>query len=138
MSTDVGTSTRPRLLLTCSFTAATVTGVRHALRTHVTATGVDEDTAFDFVTAVHELVTNAVRHGGGHGQLELSIDCGQLICTVSDYGTGSGTLPVCPPPGDQPGGRGLFLARQLTGALLIDQRGAGLTATVTIALPPTR
>ncbi|MEV0329109.1 hypothetical protein AB0H63_22080 [Micromonospora echinospora] len=36
-------------------------------------------------------------------------------------------LPACPPPNDRPGGRGLYLARQLIGALLIDQRGDGVT-----------
>ncbi|MEV7229062.1 ATP-binding protein [Polymorphospora sp. NPDC051019] len=92
---------------------------------------VDRDAAFDFVVAVHELVTNAVlHHGGGHGRLELSLQDRTLICSISDHGSGVSGLPAGPPPNDRPGGRGLYLARQLTGALLIDQRGDGVTATV--------
>jgi anti-sigma regulatory factor (Ser/Thr protein kinase) len=60
-----------------------------------------------------------------------------LICSISDHGPGANGLPAGPPPTDRPGGRGLYLARQLTGALLIDQRGEGVTATVTMELPAT-
>jgi len=93
------------------------------------------DAAFDFVAAVHELVTNAVRHGGGHGRPELSLQDRTLICSISDHGRGASGLPAGPPPNDRPGGRGLYLARQLTGTILIDQHGDGVTAPVTVELP---
>ncbi|MEV0733999.1 ATP-binding protein [Polymorphospora sp. NPDC050346] len=109
--------------------------LRHALTARLAAAGLTGDAAFDFVVAVHELVTNAVRHGGGHGRLELSLQDRTLICSISDHGSGVSGLPAGPPPNDRPGGRGLYLARQLTGALLIDQRGDGVTATVTVELP---
>ncbi|HEX5541869.1 MAG TPA: ATP-binding protein [Micromonospora sp.] len=124
-----------RLLLWQPFTAATVAPLRHALTARLAAAGLTGDAAFDFVAAVHELVTNAVRHGGGHGRLELSLQERTLICSISDHGRGASGLPAGPPPNDRPGGRGLYLARQLTGALLIDQRGDGVTATVTVELP---
>jgi len=131
-------STQPgRLLLWQPFTAATVPALRHTLTARLAAAGLTGDAAFDFVVAVHELVTNAIRHGGGHGRLELSLQERTLICSISDHGSGANGLPAGPPPTDRPGGRGLHLARQLTGALLIDQRGEGVTATVTVELPAT-
>lgn len=124
-----------RLLLWQPFTAATVASLRHVLTARLTTVGLIGDAAFDFVVAVYELVINAVRHGGGHGRLELSLQERTLICSISDHGGGAGELPVGPAPNDRPGGRGLYLARQLTGALLIDQPGDGVTATVTVELP---
>jgi anti-sigma regulatory factor (Ser/Thr protein kinase) len=59
------------------------------------------------VHALIQLVTNAVRHGGGHGRLELSLQDHALICSISDHGSGVSGLPACPPPNDRPGGRGL-------------------------------
>ena len=60
-----------------------------------------------------------------------------LICSTIDHGGGTGVLLAGLPPGEQPGGRGLYLAHQLTGALLIDRRGDGFTATVTVEIPAT-
>ena len=99
-----------------------------------TAAGLTGDIACDFVLAVFERVTDAVRHGGGHGRVELSRHHWALICSIIDHGCGADVLSVGPRPGDRPGGPGLYRACQLTVALLIDQRGGGLTATVTVEL----
>jgi serine/threonine-protein kinase RsbW len=112
-----------------------VTAMRHVLAARLVSAELIGDAAFDFVVAAHELVINAVRHGGGHGRLELSLQESTLICSISDRGDGAGELLVGPAPADRPGGRGLYLARQLTGSLLIGQRGDGVTATVTVELP---
>jgi serine/threonine-protein kinase RsbW len=53
-----------RLLLWQPFTAATVGPLRHVLTARLASAGLIGDAAFDFVLAVHELVINAVRHGG--------------------------------------------------------------------------
>ncbi|RKN41102.1 ATP-binding protein [Micromonospora endolithica] len=122
-------------LLDEPFTAATVTELRHLLAAHVASSGLTGDPADDFVLAVHELVTNAVRHGGGIGRLHLSRCDGVLRCTVTDYGAGQDDVPVDLPDADVPGGRGLWLAHHLTGTLALRRRPDGLAATVSAHLP---
>ncbi|SCG80453.1 Anti-sigma regulatory factor (Ser/Thr protein kinase) [Micromonospora echinaurantiaca] len=117
-----------------AFTAATATEVRHALVRHVAAAGLAGDDAEDFVLAVHELVTNAVRHGGGAGRVELLRQADVLVCEVHDHGTGTDADAVRLPAADVPGGRGLWLARELTGGLMLTRRPDGLTATVSVCL----
>jgi len=67
---------------------------------------------------VHELATNSVRHGGGHGTCRLWRDGTALVCEVSDRGWI--TDPQAGrrrPTADQPGGRGLWLVNQLCDAV---------------------
>ncbi|OKI47519.1 ATP-binding protein [Micromonospora sp. CB01531] len=125
---------RPVVLLSQHFTAEAVTPLRHLLAARVTAAGLSGDNGDDFVLAVHELVTNAVRHGGGSGHLDLRQVDGVLVCEVTDHGAGSDALPVDLPPVHVPGGRGLWLAHQLTGALMLTRRPDGITATVSVCL----
>ncbi|MEV0153824.1 ATP-binding protein [Micromonospora sp. NPDC050686] len=125
---------QPVVLLSQHFTAETVTPLRHLLAARVTAAGLSSHDGDDFVLAVHELVTNAVRHGGGSGRLELRQVDDVLVCEVSDHGTAADTLPVDLPPSHVPGGRGLWLAHQLTGALMLTRRPGGVTATVSVCV----
>ncbi|MFI7542113.1 ATP-binding protein [Actinoplanes sp. NPDC049599] len=124
-------------VFTRGFTAAEITEMRHDLRRHAERTGLRGDALDDFVMAVNELVTNAVRHGGGWGSLRLTLNADTLIADVSDRGAGfAGRLPVTagPPAADVPGGRGILLARRLTDTLLISDGPEGVTVTVTRCL----
>ncbi len=123
-------------LMSQDFSAATVTALRHRLAAAVTGAGLAGDAGYDFILAVHELVTNAVRHGGGHGHLDLRRQDDVLICEVSDEGAAQGTLPVRLPAVDVAGGRGLWLAHQLAEGLILARGLNGLTATVTACLSP--
>lgn len=119
-----------QLLLIEHFTEATVTALRHSVSTTVAATGLSGDTAEDFVLAVHELVTNAVRHGGGAGRLEIRILADVLTCEVADDGQNTAGLPVQLSAANVPGGRGLWLAQHLTGSLMLVRRPDGVSASV--------
>ncbi|HEY0696561.1 MAG TPA: ATP-binding protein [Micromonospora sp.] len=130
--------TRPVVLLSCPFTAATVADLRHAVAAQVVTAGLTGDQGDDFVLAVHELVTNAVRHGGGTGDLVLYRDDDTLICEIVDHGGTPDSLPVRLPAANVPGGRGLWLAHHLTGTLLLTHRPDGTTATVSVCLTPER
>ncbi|TCC00597.1 ATP-binding protein [Micromonospora zingiberis] len=121
-------------LLSLAFTGQTVTALRHLLATRIVAAGLRGDAAEDLVLAVHELVTNAVLHGGGQGRLELFRRADRLVCEVTDHGPGGADLTVHLPATNTPGGRGLWLAHQLTGALTLTHRPDGMTATVTAPL----
>lgn len=89
------------------------------------------------ILVAHELASNAVRHGGGSGRLRLWRAGGHLYCQVSDSGGGlsdperTGTSRPAP---SVPGGRGLWIARQLS-ELRIDTGPDGTTITAAIAVP---
>ncbi|MEV4635923.1 ATP-binding protein [Actinoplanes sp. NPDC049548] len=120
-----------------NFTGAAVTRLRHAVRRHARQAGLVDEALDDFVIAVHELVTNAVRHGGGSGVLRLRRDGDTLVCDVVDRGAGfADGIPVAagPPPAEATGGRGILLARHLADTLLISDGPDGVTATVTACL----
>ncbi|MEV0381041.1 ATP-binding protein [Nonomuraea sp. NPDC050643] len=51
--------------------------------------------AFDTQLVVSELVTNAMRHGGGAAQLRLLAHGAELACAVTDH---SRTVPVAAAP----------------------------------------
>jgi serine/threonine-protein kinase RsbW len=111
------------VLLTEVFDHSRVTALRHAVTSCAGAGGLSGDRLDDFVVAVNELLTNAVRHGGGQGRLRLWRTDDRLVCEVSDAGDGLGTHRVDPenrPRLDTPGGWGLWLAGELTDAMEIE------------------
>ncbi len=122
------------------FTVEHITELRHAVEAYLRRAGLDGVPLEDFVVAVHELVTNAVRHGGGAGRLELRRDGDTLVCDVTDHGSGFGAevpAPTGPPPAEAPGGRGLWLARRLSDTMLVSDSPDGVTVSLTVCLPTT-
>jgi len=81
----------------------------------------------DFVMAVNELLTNAVRHGGGSGHVALWRENGSVVCEVVDQGNGLAESHPDRPALDELGGRGLWLAGELTDTIDI-RTGADGTA----------
>lgn len=122
-------------VLVASFTAAELTTLRHRVVKYAVANGLHGDRLDDFALAVYEILTNAVRHGGGTGSLRLEHVDRELICQVDDEGSGfiPQALPEHPP--SHGGGRGLRLARQLTDSLTITNRTPGTTVRVRTAIP---
>src|SRR6185312_9167247 len=59
------------LLLTETFDHSSITALRHAVASCAAGAGLAGDRLDDFVVAVNELLTNAVRHGGGSGHVAL-------------------------------------------------------------------
>lgn len=91
----------------------------------------------DMVLVAHELSTNVVRHGGGHGELRLWRDGDRLLCRVTDAGPGmadaAGHGGELPAP-HLPGGRGLWIVRRLS-AVRIETGSDGTTVTASMPLP---
>jgi anti-sigma regulatory factor (Ser/Thr protein kinase) len=77
--------------------------------------GLDHERGQHLALAVTEAASNAVKHGGGHGLLELIRDDNRaLIAEISDDGPGMATKrPGQLPPAEQTDGRGLFLVEHL-------------------------
>jgi serine/threonine-protein kinase RsbW len=122
--------------MSASFTLDEAVTVRHQVRQHCMHAGLTRDDLDDFVLAVHEQVTNAVRHGGGSGNLDLHMRDDTITCEVRDDGGGTGMLRPHLPAGDIPDGPGLWLAQHLTESLMITAGPGGTSATVTVCLTP--
>ncbi|RSM48931.1 ATPase [Actinoplanes sp. ATCC 53533] len=126
-----GASPSPADLLTRQFGLDGLVTLRHDLERCAAQHGLAGLELYRFVVAVNELTTNAVRHGGGSGQLALWRTADRLHCRVTDRGKGlpAGRLPHRPPP-DAVGGRGLWLAHHSVEQLVIDSDGRGTSITV--------
>ena len=92
------------------------------------------DRVDEFIEAVNELVTNALKHGAGRVDLKLWAHDEQLVCTITDEGQGfddplAGFAPV--PIDTLPqNGAGLWLARNFSDSLNFTRSGRGFTARV--------
>ncbi|MCX5067419.1 ATP-binding protein [Micromonospora lupini] len=127
----------PSLLIAEAFEQAQVTEIRHSVTTCAHASGLDGQRLDDFVLAVNELITNAVRHGGGRGWLRLWREPGALLCEVADHGQGITPQRLgdrSRPAPDTAGGWGLWLARELTDDMEIATSAAGTTVRITATL----
>lgn len=124
----------------------TLHSMREAVLAHAAAAGLPESRATDVMLTVHELAANAIRHGGGTGQLRMRIAAGTLHCEVSDSGAarpGSdlpaavGCQPATPHPARWPcrRGHGLWLVRRAADQFTATTSPHGSTAAVSFALP---
>ncbi|HEX5993566.1 MAG TPA: ATP-binding protein [Jiangellales bacterium] len=117
-----------QLLLDTKLTAGRLPAVRHQVADVARRCGLTPERVSDWVTAVNELMTNAVRHGGDAGQLRVW-ESGRLICEVRDNGPGFSAAdyvhPRKRPALSVAGGMGLWIAQQMTDDLQIDSSPAG-------------
>ena len=120
-------------LLVATFTREELDEVRHRVTAVSDRHGLSADALSDWVTAVNELMTNAVRHGGGKGSLRLRFD-GRLVCEVRDGGVGfepAGHLGDRPRPAlSASGGMGLWIVGQMAEILSVHSGPAGTTVRI--------
>ncbi|HYR48856.1 MAG TPA: sensor histidine kinase [Candidatus Eisenbacteria bacterium] len=88
--------------------------VRYVVAHHAHASGLDSGRAEELMTAVNEIATNSIRHGGGGGSLRIWQEDAAVVCEIRDSGRFSEPLadrrrpaPIHTAP------RGLWLANQL-------------------------
>ena len=100
-----------------------------------------DDEIDDFITAVNEIMTNAVRHGSRNPTLRL-LRNGQLVCEVRDAGPGFGTAPShhprTRPTPSSAGGMGLWIAQHITKELTIRSGRSGTLVRITAAQTTTQ
>jgi anti-sigma regulatory factor (Ser/Thr protein kinase) len=115
--------------VSCAFNRAQVAPLRQLVATYAQDSGLPGAREQDFVLAVDECLTNAIRHGGGGGWLRVWTDNGHICFRVTDGGSGfEGRHPHQAPPEPQlPGGRGLWIAQQLTDSMTIISGPDGTT-----------
>jgi anti-sigma regulatory factor (Ser/Thr protein kinase) len=126
-------------LLDCSFDQTALAGVRYELRAYGAANGLTDQALFNFVLAVNEIMTNTIRHAGGHGHLKLWRNEAGLWCKITDRGPGiprrySGAGPAQPKPGHL-AGHGLWLARHICTSVEIKSGRPGARVLLRFALP---
>ena len=113
-------------LLQMRFTNADLSRLRLRVGDAAVAAGLDQRGCEELVLAVYELACNAILHGGGGGALLLSSVDGVVRCQVSDDGPGLAGADAAAAPA----GGGLWLARQLTDGLEIDDGADGAVVTL--------
>jgi sigma-B regulation protein RsbU (phosphoserine phosphatase) len=124
------------LLLCEPFDGTGFASLRRRVYAVADSAGVRGTRADDFVTAVNEVMTNAVRHGGGGGELRLW-GGDVLLCEISDRGRGFPAdayldrreRPVATPTG----GMGLWIAQQISDSLAIESGPGGTTVRIVAA-----
>jgi anti-sigma regulatory factor (Ser/Thr protein kinase) len=122
------------LLLDVEFSADDPPRLRLSMAACAVRAGLAEPRRGEFLLAVHEVVENAIRHGGGH--LLLHHRDGTLHCQVKDAGPGFPDRPIAngPPDADAETGCGLWLAQQLADEVTIASESTGSTVTVSMAV----
>jgi anti-sigma regulatory factor (Ser/Thr protein kinase) len=111
--------------------------LRAAVAAHAVHLGAHPERVRHLVIIASELASNAVRHGGGRGRLRLWTADGTLRCEVTDEGPGlvdpdrAGRTSPSPLA---PGGRGLWVVRQLSDTLTIDSSAGGTTVTACVPI----
>ena len=118
--------------------------VKQATRAFVETAGLRPQDSFDFVLAVHEIVSNAIVHGNGGDAakqvtVELELRGRQAVATIRDQGHGfdhAAALAEARRRPDSPGtsGWGLLLVGKLVDRLEFTDGGS--TVTLRKAIPP--
>jgi len=125
-------------LFETSFAEGELPAVRQRLTGIARACGLDPDEAYDWVIAVNELMANAIRHGGGCGDLRVWRDR-ELCCEVRDKGPGFAAaqyvLPRERPTPSANGGMGLWIAQRMTRRMEIESSPTGTTIVIRTPLP---
>ncbi|MER7890538.1 ATP-binding protein [Micromonospora sp. NPDC094482] len=127
----------PSLLIADAFEQAQVTELRHSVSSCAQAAGLRGQRLDDFVLAVNELITNAVRHGGGSGSLRLWQRGERLVCEVADHGHGISARRLGDRSRPEPeiaGGWGLWLARQLSDTMEVESGETGTIVRISAAV----
>jgi anti-sigma regulatory factor (Ser/Thr protein kinase) len=128
-------ATRPRLAVD---EVPDPIALRHAVAAELTAVGGPREVVEDFLLAVDETTSNAVRHGGPPVGLRLWTSAERVVCTVTDHGPGLDDpfAGYGPAHGDDlsRGGMGVWLARQLCDHVDISAGPDGVTVRLTTAL----
>jgi anti-sigma regulatory factor (Ser/Thr protein kinase) len=119
-----------------AFGADDLHAIRSTVAAHASRLGAPTAQIEALVIVASELATNAIRHGGGGGQLRLWHRGRTLYCQVSDQGPGMADVSVGSqlPTLQATAGRGMWIVRRISSELRIelgvDSRGATITATI--------
>lgn len=115
-----------------AFELQTLASVRRMVKQCALDAGVSDRRTADFVLAASEVASNSVMHGGGHGIMRIWCDETSLICEFTDAGHIANLSAATQPPASDIGGRGIWVATQMSDR--IDIRTSPIGTTVRLAL----
>jgi|SRR6266851_2182670 len=118
------------------FTRDELPDVRRLAATCASGAGMPADAVDDFVIAVNEVATNAVRHGSPSAWLRLWTSAGDMVAEVRDSGQWAGGAPGGHPrrrQGDY-GGMGLQITRLICDAVQIQTGSHGTAVSLRMTL----
>jgi len=99
--------------------------------------GLSSDDVERLTVATHEVITNAIVHGGGRAIVGVQTDAAQVTVTVADAGTPwTATIPTDRPDSRQLSGRGLWLADALCDEVIIAAEPTGTTIQLIMRVRP--
>ncbi len=112
--------------------------LRHAVAAELASVGGAREVVEDFLLAVDETTSNAIRHGAPPVGLQLWTSADRVVCAVTDHGRGlddpfAGYGPAHGQDLSR-GGMGVWLARQLCDHVDISSGPDGVTVRLTTAL----
>ncbi|MFD3875252.1 ATP-binding protein [Streptomyces sp. NPDC058623] len=88
----------------------------------------------DALMVTTELVTNAIRHGGGLAAFHADVHEGALRVSVADHNPQPPITRAAPPAGSRIGGYGWPLVQSLAAHLTVTPRGGGKLITADLKL----
>ena len=116
----------PADALSFSLWGSRLADLRKIVFEQATGAGLSQLRTAELVLAVNEVVTNSLRHGGGHGTLSIWREQDRVIHEVCDSGRITSPLAGRRKPSlDGEGGRGLWLANQVCDLVQIRSSAAG-------------
>jgi anti-sigma regulatory factor (Ser/Thr protein kinase) len=121
--------------LSLPFDGFSLVALRATVAAHADLFGLPGHRIGDLVMIAHELATNVVRHGGGHGRLRMWLTGNRVMCEVSDAGPGIANPQRYGHARPEPAatsGRGLWIVRQLADDFRLRSGSTGTTATVAL------
>ncbi len=131
MAGDAGVTT-----VTEEFTVDELGRIRRLVHRAATVIGLGAAVVENLVTAVNEIITNAIRYAGGRGRVTIRTCPRGIAVDISDHGPGI-------PDGltddraaiDATSGRGLWMARRLCHYMTINTGPNGATISLAAVLP---
>lgn len=131
---EPGTHTRP-----LGFDRDGLLHLRGEVVRYAISAGLSSARATEFVTAVNEVATNSILHGGGGGVVRMWEESSSLVCEVQDRGRYELPLADRERPGKLTGdARGLWLANQLCDLVQIRTREGGTVVRLHMKVEPRR
>src|ERR1700729_3261306 len=122
--------------LEMTFRAGDLPLVRRSTASWALRAGMAADTADDFVIAVNEIATNAVRHGSPEASLRLWVDGRAGLAEIRDQGQWPGAMAPTPLPrrAAEQGGMGLEVARMVCDGMQINATETGTAVLLRMSL----
>lgn len=122
---------------TFRFDTDNLVNLRGEVTRYATAVGLSAKRATELVTAVNEVATNSLLHGGGHGTLRMWKEANSLISEIRDSGRYDRPLADRERPGpNTTDPRGLWLANQLCDLVQIRTLAGGTVVRAHMKIDP--